>query len=73
MTLTSSPSHAERADNSGLLDWAGAARELATSERHVRLLWSERRISAVKIGRLVRFRPEDIARFIESNRHEAVR
>ena len=54
--------------NSPLLDRAGAAEYLATSERHVQELWATRRIPAIKVGRLVRFHRTDLDKFIESNR-----
>jgi excisionase family DNA binding protein len=57
----------------GLLDPAQAARYLGTSERHLRRLWQEGRLSAVKIGRRVRFTRRDLDSFIEANRHRAVR
>jgi excisionase family DNA binding protein len=57
----------------GLLDWEGAADRLGVTPRHVRKLWSERRIAGVHVGRFVRFRTEDIDAFIESHRTEAIR
>lgn len=50
-----------------LLDVAGAAERLGTTERHVRRLVSERRIPFVKVGDKVRFRPEDLERWIDAN------
>ena len=55
-----------------LYDWAGAAKRLGTSERHVRKLWAERRLSGIKVGNLVRFAGEDLARYISDHRVEAV-
>ena len=56
-----------------LLDGEHAARYLGTSERHLRRLWQERRIVAVKVGRRVRFARRDLDAFIERNRHDALR
>ncbi len=56
-----------------LLDLDQAARYLGTTERHVRRLWQERRIAAVKIGSRVRFDPQDLDAFIEAHRQRALR
>lgn len=56
-----------------LLKLSEAAARLGTSERHLRDLWARREISAIKIGRLVRFDPADIDKYIESHRVEATR
>jgi excisionase family DNA binding protein len=56
-----------------LLDTDGAAQYLGTTVRHVRKLWSERRIAAIHVGRLVRFRCQDLDAYIERNRVEAAR
>ena len=58
---------------SGLMNYAEAAAYLGTSERHIRSLWQERRLTAVKIGRRVRFAKQDLDAFIERNRHLSVR
>ena len=50
-----------------LLDKAGAADYLGTTERHVQRLWVERRIPAVKVGRKVRFRIRDLDAWIEAH------
>lgn len=55
-----------------LLDKRGAAAYLGTSERHVQRLWAERRIPAVKVGRLVRFRVKDLDAWIAAHTVEAV-
>jgi excisionase family DNA binding protein len=57
----------------GLLDKAGAARYLATTERHIEKLWSTRRISGIHVGRKVRFSRADLDDFVERSRSEAVR
>ena len=56
-----------------LMDQREAALYLSTTERHIRILWQERRIAAVKIGRRVRFTKEDLDAYIDRNRHQAIR
>ena len=51
-----------------LVDIPGAARLLATSERHVRRLAQERRIPFVKVGHFVRFDLRDIERWLEAQK-----
>jgi excisionase family DNA binding protein len=51
-----------------LLDLPGVAEHLGTSERHVRRLVQERRIPFIKVGRFVRFDPEDIATWLDAAR-----
>jgi len=55
-----------------LLDVAGAADALFTSERHVRRLIYERKIPYLKVGGLVRFTREDLNSWMDSNRREVV-
>jgi len=50
-----------------LLDRPQLAERLATSERHVRRLVSERRIPFVRVGKLVRFDPVEVARWLEEH------
>ncbi len=57
----------------GLLDYPEAAGYLGTTERHVRRLWQERRLTGVRVGRKVRFRQIDLDLYVESQRVEAVR
>lgn len=57
---------------SGLLDYDAAAQYLSTTPRHIRQLWNERKLAAVKVGRLVRFRRADLDSFIVQNLVEAV-
>jgi excisionase family DNA binding protein len=47
------------------------AEHLGTSRRHLRRLIAERRIPYVKIGRLIRFDPHDIADWLEESRRTA--
>ena len=58
--------------STGLLGYTEAANYLATSERHVRQLWQMRKITGVKVGRLVKFRRADLDAFIEAHTIEAV-
>jgi excisionase family DNA binding protein len=55
---------------SELLDIADAATYLDTSERHLRRLYSERRIAFVKVGKYIRFIRSDLDAFIASRRIE---
>lgn len=55
-----------------LLDWAGAAEYLGTSEYHIKRLWAERRIAGHLVGRFPRFSTEDLDAYLESRRIEAV-
>ena len=65
--------HRAAKPTSGLMDYAEAAAYLGTSERHVRGLWQERRLTAVKVGRRVRFAKADLDAFIDRNRRTNVR
>lgn len=56
----------------GLVDIAEAAARLGVTERHVRRLVSERRIDFVKVGRLVRFDPRALDRWIARHTTKAV-
>lgn len=49
-----------------------AAEYLRTTPRHIRRLITERRIEHFKAGKLIRFRQEQLDRFIESNTRKAV-
>lgn len=53
--------------NIQLLDVKDVARMLSISTRAVYLLAEERKIPAVKWGRSVRFRPIDVAKFVEDH------
>jgi excisionase family DNA binding protein len=44
------------------------AAHLGVTPRHVRRLISERRLPFLKVGRLVRFNPKDIARWLNGSR-----
>lgn len=49
-----------------------AAEYLKTTPRHIRRLINERRIEHFKAGKLIRFRQDQLDRFIESNTRKAV-
>jgi excisionase family DNA binding protein len=53
-----------------LLTWDEAAERLNTTPRHVRRLVFERRIAYRKLGRYVRFHPDDLEEYITANRVE---
>jgi excisionase family DNA binding protein len=57
----------------GLLDYEAAAVYLCTTPRHVRELWAQRRLAAIKVGRSVRFSVDDLDIFIASHRVDRVR
>ena len=59
--------------SSGLMNYAEAAAYLGTSERHIRSLWQERRLTAVKVGRHVRFASSDLDVFIDRHRRPSLR
>ena len=56
-----------------LLTWEEAAERLNTTPRHVRRLVFERRIAYRKLGRYVRFHPDDLEEYISANRVEVGR
>jgi excisionase family DNA binding protein len=62
-----------RADPAGLVDSDAAAAMLGVETRMVRRLVQERRIAFVKVGKLVRFKPEVLCAFIEANTTEPAR
>jgi len=53
-----------------LLDTPALAAWLSINPRHVRRLIQERRIASIKVGRLVRFDPEAIERWLDQNRSD---
>jgi excisionase family DNA binding protein len=53
-----------------LLTLAEVAERLNTTPRHVRRLVFERRIAYRKLGRYVRFHPDDVAEYLATNRVE---
>ena len=52
-----------------LLDIEQLAEHLGTSHRHIRRLIAEKRIPYVKVGRLIRFDPAEIAAWRDCGRH----
>jgi excisionase family DNA binding protein len=56
-----------------LLTMEEAAERLCTTPRHVRRLVFERRIAYRKVGRFVRFHPDDLAEYVAAQRVEVAR
>ena len=56
-----------------LLTMEEVAERLRTTPRHVRRLVFERRIAYRKVGRYVRFHPDDLAEYIAAHRIEVPR
>jgi excisionase family DNA binding protein len=56
-----------------LLTMEEAAERLCTTPRHVRRLVFERRIAYRKVGRYVRFHPDDLAEYVAAHRVEVAR
>jgi excisionase family DNA binding protein len=56
-----------------LLTMEEAAERLRTTPRHVRRLVFERRIAYRKVGRFVRFHPDDLAEYVAAHRIEVAR
>ena len=54
----------------GLLTMEEVAERLSTTPRHVRRLVFERRIAYRKVGRFVRFHPDDLAEYVAAHRVE---
>lgn len=50
-----------------LHDFGSAASSLSITERHLKELWARREIGGVKVGKLVRFRDEDLLEYIGRN------
>jgi excisionase family DNA binding protein len=56
-----------------LLTMEEAAERLCTTPRHVRRLVFERRIAYRKVGRFVRFHPDDLTEYVAANRVKVAR
>ena len=56
-----------------LLTLVEVAERLNTTPRHVRRLVFERRIAYRKLGRYVRFHPDDVAEYVAAHRVEPAR
>ena len=54
-----------------LLTFEEAAERLGTTPRHMRRLVIERRIAYRKLGRYVRFHPDDLAEYVAAHRVQA--
>lgn len=54
-----------------VFDKAGAAAYLSTTVRHIELLVQRRDIPFYRIGRLLRFKPADLDRWLKDHRSEA--
>ena len=51
-----------------LLDIDQLAQQLGITHRHIRRLIAERRIPHVKVGRLIRFDPDEISVWLDEHR-----
>jgi excisionase family DNA binding protein len=60
-------------DDGQAVDMEEAAERLRTTPRHVRRLVFERRIAYRKVGRFVRFHPDDLAEYITAHRVDVAR
>jgi excisionase family DNA binding protein len=58
---------------SPLLTLDEAAAYLATTDRHVRRMWMHRELSAIKVGKFLRFAVADLDAYIDAQRIEAIR
>jgi excisionase family DNA binding protein len=54
-----------------LITFEEAAERLGTTPRHMRRLVCERRIAYRKLGRYVRFHPDDLAEYVAAHRIQA--
>lgn len=59
-------------ESTRLLDVAAAATHLGVTEAFIRRLVLEKRIRYYKVGKFVRFRPEDLEGFVEAGRRDPV-
>ena len=63
---------AEASKFAPLLTTHQAAALLGIGKRTLQELVAARKIACCRIGRCVRFHPDDLAAFVESNRHKAM-
>lgn len=61
-----------RDDKAALISVEQLADELAVSVRYVRRIIAERRIPYVKVGHLIRFERDEVDRWVEANRVNAL-
>ena len=64
------PAASEPPELSALIDIATLADRLGVTERFVRRLVEERRVPFLKIGKFVRFHPDDIDHWVSARRVE---
>lgn len=57
---------------SPLLDIDGAAQHLNVSERFIRRLIEEHRITYIKVGKYIRFDADDLGRWIETRKVQPI-
>jgi len=55
-----------------LLDSPATAKRLGITERHLRELVVRRDIPFVRVGRLIRFKPDDLDAWVDDNRTDVV-
>lgn len=65
------PAHRGRRESINFWDIAELAEHLGVSERFVRRLVNERRIPFLKIGKFIRFNPDEIAEWVSKRKVEA--
>ena len=61
-----------RDDKAALINVEQLADELGVSVRYVRRIIAERRIPYVKVGHLIRFERDEVDRWVEANRVNAL-
>ena len=61
-----------RDDKAALISVEQLADELGVSVRYVRRIIAERRIPYVKVGHLIRFERDEVDRWVEANRVNAL-
>jgi excisionase family DNA binding protein len=69
---TNSPGEPASSKSPQLLDIAGLANQLGVTERFVRRLIAQRRVSFYKIGKFIRFDPIEIENWIDQRRVNAI-
>lgn len=71
--MTQTPTRPAAKDLPCLLNITEVADTLGVNVRHVRRLVYERRIPFIKWGHLIRFDPDEVARWLDGHRHEGKR
>jgi excisionase family DNA binding protein len=72
LPVASGANHGE-GETEVLYDKKQAAEYLSTTERHIDRLWQEHRLGGTLIGRKVRFRQNDLDKYIEAQSRPARR